>query len=128
MRPDDMAIPLWWFSVPGILKGWVDRVFAMGRFYGQGKVYENGVFAGKKAILSLTTGGAEDTYRKDGLHGDINAILRHTYTGACFNSQASAYCVHTLFTALHDKPTFSVRKNWNGGVKGYKQYSMKLLN
>ena len=23
--------PLWWFGLPGILKGWVDRVFAMGR-------------------------------------------------------------------------------------------------
>src|SRR5438876_465948 len=25
--------PLWWFSVPAILKGWVDRVFAMGFSY-----------------------------------------------------------------------------------------------
>jgi NAD(P)H dehydrogenase (quinone) len=23
--------PLWWFGMPAILKGWVDRVFAMGR-------------------------------------------------------------------------------------------------
>src|ERR1019366_2769397 len=30
--------PLWWFGLPGILKGWVDRVFAMGRTYGGGKV------------------------------------------------------------------------------------------
>lgn len=28
--------PLWWFSVPAILKGWVDKVFAMGRFYDNG--------------------------------------------------------------------------------------------
>ncbi len=28
--------PLWWFSVPAILKGWVDRVFAMGFAYGGG--------------------------------------------------------------------------------------------
>ena len=25
--------PLWWFGLPGILKGWADRVFAMGRTY-----------------------------------------------------------------------------------------------
>ncbi|WP_405051501.1 NAD(P)H-dependent oxidoreductase [Silvimonas sp.] len=25
--------PLWWFGLPAILKGWVDRVFAMGRIY-----------------------------------------------------------------------------------------------
>jgi NAD(P)H dehydrogenase (quinone) len=34
--------PLWWFSVPAILKGWVDRVFAMGRAYGNGHIYETG--------------------------------------------------------------------------------------
>ena len=40
--------PLWWFSVPAILKGWFDRVFAMGRFYGYGHIYETGVLRGKK--------------------------------------------------------------------------------
>ena len=36
--------PLWWFGLPAILKGWVDRCFAMGRTYGGGRLYENGVF------------------------------------------------------------------------------------
>ena len=26
--------PLWWFGLPAVFKGWVDRVFAMGRIYG----------------------------------------------------------------------------------------------
>ena len=73
--------PLWWFSVPGILKGWVDRVFAMGRIYGQGKLYENGVFKGKRALLSLTTGGAAETYTEGGLHGDLDGILRPIQRG-----------------------------------------------
>jgi NAD(P)H dehydrogenase (quinone) len=67
--------PLWWFSMPAILKGWVDRVFAMGRIYGGGKWYDNGVFKGKKAILSLTTGGPETMYSETGLNGDIHQIL-----------------------------------------------------
>jgi len=45
--------PLWWFSVPAILKGWVDRVFAMGFSYNYGRSYEKGVFRGKRAMLSL---------------------------------------------------------------------------
>ena len=49
--------PLWWFGLPAILKGWVDRVFAMGRAYGNGHIYETGKFKGKRALLSLTTGG-----------------------------------------------------------------------
>jgi NAD(P)H dehydrogenase (quinone) len=28
----------WWIGLPAILKGWVDRVFAMGRIY-RGEVY-----------------------------------------------------------------------------------------
>ncbi len=45
--------PLWWFSLPAVLKGWVDRVFAMGKIYGGGKWYDNGIFKGKRAMLSL---------------------------------------------------------------------------
>jgi len=48
--------PLWWFSVPAILKGWFDRVFAMGRFYGYGHIYETVVLKGKKTMLPLATG------------------------------------------------------------------------
>ncbi len=45
--------PLHWFSVPAILKGWVDRVFAMGFAYGRGD-FRNGALRGKKAMISLT--------------------------------------------------------------------------
>ncbi|PAW92017.1 NADPH quinone oxidoreductase [Mucilaginibacter sp. MD40] len=73
--------PLWWFSVPAILKGWVDRTFAMGQAYGSGRIYETGFFKDKKALLSLTTGGPQDAYLKDGLQGDINGILRPLQRG-----------------------------------------------
>lgn len=73
--------PLWWFSVPGILKGWVDRVFAMGRFYGMGRIYDQGILRGKRAMLSLTTGGPVESYTKDGFNGDIQAILRPIHRG-----------------------------------------------
>jgi NAD(P)H dehydrogenase (quinone) len=70
-----LQFPLWWFSVPAILKGWVDRVFAMGRIYGGGKWYDQGTFQGKRAMLSLTTGGPEALYAQNGLNGDIHQIL-----------------------------------------------------
>ena len=73
--------PLWWFGLPGILKGWVDRVFAMGRTYGGGRIYGSGVFRGKRALLSLTTGGPSSAYVKGGLQGDIDAILRPIQRG-----------------------------------------------
>ena len=73
--------PLWWFGLPAILKGWVDRVFAMGRAYGNGNIYETGKFKGKRALLSLTTGGPADAYLENGFNGDLNAILRPIQRG-----------------------------------------------
>ena len=73
--------PLWWFGLPAILRGWVDRVFAMGRAYGNGHIYETGKFKGKRALLSLTTGGPADAYLENGFNGDLNAILRPIQRG-----------------------------------------------
>ncbi|GAA5174935.1 NAD(P)H-dependent oxidoreductase [Niveibacterium umoris] len=73
--------PLWWFGLPAVLKGWVDRVFAMGRTYGYGHIYETGVFKGKRALLSLTTGGPQEAYTPEGFNGDLDAILRPIQRG-----------------------------------------------
>jgi NAD(P)H dehydrogenase (quinone) len=70
-----LQFPLWWFGMPAILKGWADRILVMGRIYGGGRWYDNGTFAGKRAMLSLTTGGPESIYLSDGLNGDIQQIL-----------------------------------------------------
>jgi len=75
--------PLWWFSVPAVLKGWVDRVFAMGQAYGAGRFYETGVFQGKRALLSLTTGSGSpaEAYQPGGLQGDLLGMLRPIHRG-----------------------------------------------
>lgn len=67
--------PLWWFGLPAILKGWVDRVFAAGLTYGGGRWYSNGVFNGKRAMLSLTTGGGSTVYSPRGLNGEMDTLL-----------------------------------------------------
>lgn len=71
-----LQFPMWWFSLPAMLKGWVDRVFASGgRVYGGGKWYDRGVFAGKRAMCALTTGGAAPIFSDGGLNGPIGMIL-----------------------------------------------------
>lgn len=42
--------PLWWGSMPAIMKGWVDRVFTQGLVYGRGVPG----LEGRKALLSVT--------------------------------------------------------------------------
>ncbi len=73
--------PLWWFGLPAGLKGWVDRVFAMGRVYGGDRIYDSGTCQGKRAFLSLTTGGPEAAYTSGGFNGDIDGILRPIHRG-----------------------------------------------
>lgn len=71
-----LQFPLWWFGLPAILKGWVDRVFASGgRIYGGGKWYDRGVFAGKRAMCAVTIGGLPPMYSERGLNGPIASIL-----------------------------------------------------
>lgn len=71
-----LQFPLWWFGMPAILKGWVDRVFAAGgRIYGGGRWYDRGVLAGKRAMCAITIGGPETMYGADGLNGPIQSIL-----------------------------------------------------
>ena len=73
--------PLWWFGLPAILKGWVDRVFAMGLVYGDGRgVYENGTFKEKTAFITMTTGGPEVAYTTKG-NGDPSVILYPIHHG-----------------------------------------------
>lgn len=71
-----LQFPLWWFGLPAILKGWVDRVFASGGcVYGGGKWYDRGVFSGKRAMCSTTVGGPAPMYSDHGLNGPISMIL-----------------------------------------------------
>jgi NAD(P)H dehydrogenase (quinone) len=91
--------PLWWFSVPAILKGWVDRVFAMGRIYGEGRMYETGVFKGKKAMLSLTTGSGSAAYLPDGFQGDIMGVLRPLHRGMLEFTGFTVLAPHIMYSA-----------------------------
>ena len=64
--------PLWSFSLLSILKGWVDRIFAMDRIYGGGRWFDEGYCKGKRAMLSLTKGGEPGPFSEGGITGDVN--------------------------------------------------------
>lgn len=78
-----LQFPLWWYSMPAILKGWVDRVYAYGFAYGVGEHSDShwgdrfgeGTLAGKRAMLIVTTGGWEEHYAPRGVNGPIEDLL-----------------------------------------------------
>ncbi|HSI83109.1 MAG: NAD(P)H-dependent oxidoreductase [Candidatus Methylacidiphilales bacterium] len=76
------CFPLWWFSMPALLKGWVDRVLAFKRVYSRGHWYENGLGRGKRAMVLMTTGGDAEMYAEgNSLHPSLHAILTPIHHG-----------------------------------------------
>jgi NAD(P)H dehydrogenase (quinone) len=73
--------PVWWFGMPAILKGWVDRVFSRGFAYSAGRKYERGHFKGKRAMLCISTGTASTLYEPDGIDGDLLHVLWPIHNG-----------------------------------------------
>ena len=77
-----LQFPLWWFSVPAILKGWIDRVFAHGFAIGVPKPgsrqwlrYGEGTLSGRRAMLAVTTGGRAAQFSERGINGPIEDVL-----------------------------------------------------
>jgi NAD(P)H dehydrogenase (quinone) len=69
-----LQFPVYWFSVPAILKGWIDRVFVPGFAFGSGKWYDRGGLTGKRAMLAMTMAAYPEMMAPDGLNGllDVN--------------------------------------------------------
>jgi NAD(P)H dehydrogenase (quinone) len=71
-----LQFPLWWFSMPAILKGWIDRVFAYGVTYGPAVK-----FAARKAMVVTTTGGPSESYTA-AKRGTVDDYLKHLLVGS----------------------------------------------
>lgn len=76
-----LSFPLFWFSVPAILKGWIDRVFLSGRFYGGRRFYDRGGLVGKRAVCLITAGARQSMLAEGGIHGPLEGMLRHLLQG-----------------------------------------------
>lgn len=87
LKAADLVIfnfPLFWFSVPAILKGWIDRVLISGVCYGGMRFYDKGGLKGKKAMLTFTLGGREHMFGPDAIHGELEVMLRHVLRGTLY--------------------------------------------
>jgi glutathione-regulated potassium-efflux system ancillary protein KefF len=70
--------PVFWYSMPALLKQWIDEVFAVGWAFGEG----GDKLAGKSLQWVVTTGADFKAYAPDGPHGHafdvFHAPMRQT--------------------------------------------------
>jgi NAD(P)H dehydrogenase (quinone) len=58
-----------------------DPVFAYGKMYGGDLFFENGIGRGKRALLTVTTGGPAGAYASTGLNPPIDLVLGPIHQG-----------------------------------------------
>lgn len=91
--------PVWWHSVPAMLKGWFDRVFVSGGLYTSKMRYDRGYFRGRRALCSVTSGAPGDSFVEGGRGGGLDQILWSTN-----------YSLHYMgFSVLPPHATFGVQ-------------------
>lgn len=81
LRSADVVIlhfPLWWGATPAVLKGWIDRVFAMGVAWDSRARYKDGLLKGKSILCVITTGDPESFYTPTGQHHAT--VEQHLYS------------------------------------------------
>jgi glutathione-regulated potassium-efflux system ancillary protein KefF len=88
--------PLYWYSVPGLLKHWFDKVLAHGWAYGEGGT----ALRGKSCLWVTTTGGDESAFSASGMHAHpfsafVPAILQTAqFCGMRFEEPLVVHAAH----------------------------------
>lgn len=73
--------PIYWYSMPAIMKGWIDRVLVSGYCYGGMRFYDRGGLAGKKALVATSLGGQPHMFQPGSIHGELEAMLKPILQG-----------------------------------------------
>jgi len=96
--------PLWWFGMPAIMKGWIERVYAYGLAYGYRDAgnryrYGDGALRGKRAMLSVTLGGPAADYGPRGINGQLDELLFPITHGTLFFPGMDVLPTHAVYDA-----------------------------
>ncbi|WP_304455327.1 NAD(P)H-dependent oxidoreductase [Nocardiopsis sp. YSL2] len=121
--------PLWWYTVPAILKGWVDRVFTHRFAYGVGEHsgtrygdrFGEGTLAGRRALLSVTAGGPESHYAARGINGPMDDLLFPLHHGVLYHPGMDVLPPFVVYGA--DRMT---AQDYSDAAEGWRQRLLTL--
>ena len=115
-----LQFPLWWYSVPAIMKGWFDRVFVNGLMYGQLGRFNHGGLKGRRAMVSTTTGCFPGMVDEGGVMGHLDAVLWHLQYGTL---------AYVGFSVLEPYVAWSTRYSEDGMRQQYlEEFAENLRN
>jgi putative NADPH-quinone reductase len=85
-----VVFPVWWFGLPALLKGWIDRVWNYGFAYGRGTPR----LAGKRMLWVGLTGYSAEHFAAGGWDELLTRQLAEGISGFCGISDAAVHLVH----------------------------------
>lgn len=104
-----LQFPLSWYSMPGLLKLWLDKIFQHGFSHGS-----KGKLGGKKLLFSFTTGAPAVAYQKDGSMKhtveDYFPAFETTATLCNLNFVEPIYTCGISYTARDDAAAINAQK------------------
>jgi NAD(P)H dehydrogenase (quinone) len=116
-----LNFPVFWFSVPAMLKGWIDRVLLSGLTYGGLRFYDRGGLVGKKAMATLTLGGRPHMFDGPGsIHGPLDDMLKPllrgtlAYTGLAVLPPFVGWHVPYVTTEQREQILYDYRQHLRG--------------
>lgn len=88
-----MVAPVWWYSIPAILKGYIDRVFSLGFAYKYTATGPLGLLKGKKGLFITTSGANKQDAEYSGMINILDKSLGGVFTFSGFSEKK----LHNLF-------------------------------
>ncbi len=91
-----IVFPIWWASMPAILKGYIDRVFLSGFAYQMEGDYPKGLLTNKQVIILNSMGMSNEDYKNDGMF----KALELTMDKGVFEFSGMKVLVHKYFSSI----------------------------
>ncbi|MBL0888237.1 NAD(P)H-dependent oxidoreductase [Myceligenerans indicum] len=103
-----LQFPLWWYGLPAILKGWIDRTLVAGFAFGvvdpdTGKVrkYGDGGLAGRRGLAVVSAGDRPGALGPRGISGHIDDVLWPLLHGTFHYTGTAPLPAHLLSSVHH---------------------------
>jgi NAD(P)H dehydrogenase (quinone) len=113
--------PIWFTSMPAIMKGWIDRIMEPGFAFNpvNNSMYDTGLLKGKFSMLVMTCGSSKNVYSEGGAHGDLNKLF-----------EPITHCIFE-FTGMKVLPSHVIYEassmSREKGIEELKKYRNELL-